>query len=101
MKNQVTLVGRLGTDAFITTFENGSSIARFQLAVDDMKSNKNNTPLFYRIFAWGSTADFLTNYCKKGSKVAVSGRLVNRTYLAKTGEQRKVTEVEVRQVVKF
>jgi single-strand DNA-binding protein len=100
-RNQVTLVGRLGTDAFITTFENGSSVARFNLAVDDGKKSEANKTNFYRIFAWGNTAEFLTSHCKKGSKIAVSGRLVNRTYVAKTGESRRVSEIEVRQVVKF
>lgn len=102
IRNQVTLVGHLGTDAFITTFENGSTVARFQLAIENNDSKKQSEPpLFYRMFAWGNTASFLTNYCKKGNKVAVSGRLVNRTYLGKDGAPKRVTEVEVRQVVKF
>lgn len=100
-RNQVTLVGRLGTDAFITTFENGSSVARYRLAINETENKNSDQALFYPIFAWGNTAEFLTNHCKKGTKVAISGRLVYRTYIAKSGEQRKVTEVEVRQVVKF
>jgi single-strand DNA-binding protein len=97
-RNQVTLVGRLGADAAITTFENGSMVARFQLAVE---SAKKDTPIFYRLFAWGNTAAFVNNYCRKGSKLAISGRLVNRTYVDPEGSPKKITEVEVRQVVKF
>lgn len=97
-RNQVTLVGRLGSDAAITTFENGSKVARFQLAVQDSNNDQAN---FYKLFAWGNTAEFVTSYCKKGNKVAVSGRLVNRTFLGDDGNPRKITEVEVRQVVKF
>lgn len=102
LRNQVTLVGHLGTDAFITTFENGATVARFQLAIEPDKPKSDvSTPLLYRMFAWGNTATFLTNYCRKGNKIAVSGRLVNRTYLGKDGSPKRVTEVEVRQVVKF
>lgn len=102
LRNQVTLMGRLGSDAAITTFENGSIVARFQFAVDNQQKNPDSDKnLFYRMFAWGNTANFLTNYCQKGSKLAISGRLVNRTYIDKNGSTRRVTEVEVRQVVKF
>lgn len=101
LRNQVTLVGRLGSDAAITTFENGSTVARFQFAVDGKKPQMESDAVFYRMFAWGNTASFLTNYCCKGSQLAVSGRLVNRTYVDKDGSTKRITEVEVRQVVKF
>ncbi|MDR0803271.1 single-stranded DNA-binding protein [Fluviicola sp.] len=101
LRNQVTLVGRLGSDATITTFENGSVVARFQFAVDSYQQQTEADTAFYRMFAWGNTANFLTNYCRKGNKLAVSGRLVNRTYVDKDGSTKRVTEVEVRQVVKF
>lgn len=101
LRNQVTLVGRLGSDAAITTFENGSMVARFQFAVDSHRQETESDATFYRMFAWGNTADFLTNYCRKGNKLAVSGRLVNRTYVNKDGSTKRITEVEVRQVVKF
>ena len=102
LRNQVTLVGRLGSDAAITTFENGSMVARFQFVMDKQgKKVESDTVAFYRMFAWGNTANFLTNYCRKGNKMAVSGRLVNRTYIDQQGRAQRITEVEVRQVVKF
>lgn len=102
LRNQVTLVGRLGSDATITTFENGSMVARFQFVMDRQeKKVESDTVAFYRMFAWGNTASFLTNYCRKGNQLAVSGRLVNRTYVDRDGSTKRVTEVEVRQVVKF
>lgn len=102
LRNQVTLVGRLGSDATITTFENGSMVARFQFDVDPQTERvKTEAHVLYRMFAWGNTASFLTNYCRKGNKMAVSGRLVNRTYIDKEGRAQRITEVEVRQVVKF
>ena len=102
LRNQVTLVGRLGSDATITTFENGSMVARFQFDVDSqMKKPPTESNGLYRMFAWGNTANFLTNYCRKGNKMAVSGRLVNRTYIDQEGRAQRITEVEVRQVVKF
>ncbi|MNK24808.1 Single-stranded DNA-binding protein SsbB [compost metagenome] len=102
LRNQVTLVGHLESDATITTFENGSMVARFQFDVETRTKKANSEPNgLYRMFAWGNTANFLTHYCKKGNKMAVSGRLVNRTYIDKEGSVKRITEVEVRQVVKF
>lgn len=98
IRNQVTLVGKLGDDAKITTFDNGSMVVRFHLAVDN---SQKQSPVFYRLFAWGNTATFVNNYCRKGNKLAIAGRLVNRTYIDPDGFPRKITEVEVRQVVKF
>jgi single-strand DNA-binding protein len=98
MRNQVTMVGKLGKDADITKFENGSIVARFPIAV--VNASKNDAkPNFYRMFAWGNTANFIHEFCKKGSRLAVTGRLVNRTFLGENGDPVRITEVEVRQVV--
>jgi len=98
MRNQVTMVGQLGKDADITKFENGSIVARFPIAVDN-HTTKDAKPSFYRMFAWGNTANFIHEFCKKGSRLAVTGRLVNRTFVGENGAPVRVTEVEVRQVV--
>lgn len=98
MRNQVTMVGRVGKDAYITTLENGSMIARFPMAVNSSKSD-NGKAVFYPLFAWGNTAEFISAYCKKGSKLAITGRLVNRTIIGQNGTPERRTEVEVRQVI--
>lgn len=98
MRNQVTMVGRVGKDADITKFENGAMVARFPIAVDEPGKESGKTRS-YRMFAWGNTAGFIHEFCKKGSRLAVTGRLVNRTFLGENGAPVKITEVEVRQVV--
>ncbi len=98
MRNQVTMVGRVGKDAYITTLENGSTIARFPIAVNTSKSDQGKAT-FYSLFAWGNIAEFVRENCKKGSKLAVTGRLVNRTIIGQNGSPEKRTEVEIRQIV--
>ena len=105
MRNQVTIVGNIGSQAVITTFENGSKVARFSVDVESLrkpaagrtKPGSNQ----YRMFAWGNTAEFVQQYCDKGNKVAISGRLVHRTYVSPGGAPRKLTEIEVRQVIRL
>ena len=102
IRNYVTLVGNIGSNTQITNFENGKSVARFSLATQKTtrKNDGNYTNLveWHRIFAWGNMAQFIEKYGEKGKKVAIHGRLVNRTYLNSEGKQRNATEVEVRQI---
>jgi single-strand DNA-binding protein len=100
LKNNVTLVGNMGANAQITNFDNGGKVARFTMATNK-KSSKNakNNAEWHRVFAWGNMAQFIENYGEKGKQLAIHGRLVNRTYLNKEGEQRKVTEVEVKHII--
>ncbi|OFZ32167.1 MAG: hypothetical protein A3D92_19740 [Bacteroidetes bacterium RIFCSPHIGHO2_02_FULL_44_7] len=100
LKNHVTLIGNMGDVAQITNFDNGGKVARFSLATDSYGQNKKKSnPEWHRVFAWGNMAQFIEHYGKKGKQLAIHGRLVNRTYLSKTGEERKVTEVEVQHLI--
>lgn len=103
VRNYVTLIGNIGTNAQITKFENGKSVARFSLATSKTQrkndGNYKDTVEWHRVFAWGNLAEFIEKYAEKGKKVAIHGRLVNRTYLNTEGQKRNLTEVEVRQII--
>jgi len=103
IRNYVTLVGNIGSNTQITNFENGKSVARFSLTTQKTtrKNDGNYTNLveWHRIFAWGNMAQFIEKYGEKGKKVAIHGRLVNRSYLNPEGKKRNLTEVEVRQII--
>ena len=45
--------------------------------------------------AWGTTAEYLKKYAKKGNKVLIEGRITTRSYDAQDGTKRYVTEVIV------
>lgn len=103
IRNHITLIGNMGTNAEITNFENGKKIARFSLATDkSFRANNGHTKNiteWHRIFAWGDMANFIESYGEKGKKVAIHGRLVNRTYLNREGQKRNVTEVELKHII--
>jgi single-strand DNA-binding protein len=103
LKNNITLVGNMGSEAKITQFENGAKVARFSFATDkNFRSEsgkvKKDTE-WHRLFAWGSMAEIIENYGDKGKPLTIQGRLVNRTYLSPKGLVRKVTEIEVRNIL--
>lgn len=103
LKNHITLIGNIGSDAKITTFENGSKVVRFDLATDkEFRANngklKKSTE-WHKLFAWGNIAQFIESFGEKGKKVAIHGRLVTRTYFNREGVKRNITEVEVRHIL--
>lgn len=103
IRNHVTLIGNMGTDAQITNFENGNKVVRFNLATDkEFRANNGKTKKeteWHRVFAWGNVAQFIEKFGEKGKKVAIHGRLVTRTYLNPDGIQRSVTEIEIRHIL--
>ena len=98
MRNQITLIGNMGDNAQVVNFENGSKVARFSVATNKLEKGQQKTE-WHKLFAWGNLAEFIENFGGKGKRIAVNGKLVNRTFIAEDGSPRKVTEIEVRQVI--
>lgn len=103
LKNKVQLIGYLGGDPEIKTFGESGRLAKFSLATNEsFKNNKGEKvqeTQWHNLVAWNSTANFAEKYLKKGTEVAVEGKLVNRNYTAKDGTKRYTTEVEVNEVL--
>jgi single-strand DNA-binding protein len=95
--NKCVLIGRLTKDIDLRYTQSGTAVAQFTLAVDRQFSKEKETD-FINCVAWGKTAENCANYIGKGSLVAVEGRIQVRTYEAKDGGKRWVTEVIAEQV---
>lgn len=94
--NHVTLIGHLTKDPEIRYTSSGTCVGTFTLAVDRrVQKDKPKEADFIPCVAWGKTAEVVGNYCKKGKQVAVEGRIQTRTYDAKDGTKKYVTEVIV------
>lgn len=94
----MTLVGSIGERINIVSLTNGSKVARFNLITTNSESGRVKFK-WYQLFCFGNLAQFVADYGEKGKKIAVMGKMVNRTYISKTGETKKVEEIEVRQIV--
>lgn len=95
MLNAVHLMGRLTADPDFHQTETYKA-SRFALAVSRDYKNKQTGEReadFIQITAWGSLADFVCSYFRKGSLIAVSGNLRTRKYTDKEGNKRIATEV--------
>lgn len=77
MLNQVTLIGRLTHEPIVKTTEDGKKVSDIQIAVQ--RAFKNMEGLYETDFIscslWQGSAEIIENYCKKGSMVAIRGRL--------------------------
>ena len=93
--NKVVLVGRLTKDPELRfTPGTGMAVTTITLAVDGWNSKTNqNEADFIPVVIWGKRAESVVNYMNKGSQIAISGRIQTRSYDAKDGTKRYVTEV--------
>lgn len=94
--NHVTLIGRLTKDPEVRYTQQGTAVGTFTLAVDRrVMKDKPKEADFIPCVVWGKTAEVVGNWCKKGKQVGVEGRIQVRSYDAKDGSKRYVTEVIV------
>jgi single-strand DNA-binding protein len=94
--NKVVLIGRLTKDPELKfTPGNGTAVATFTIAVDRRFPSKDGQREadFIPIVVWGKPAENTANYMSKGRLIGISGRIQTRTYDAKDGTRRYVTEV--------
>ncbi len=99
--NKVILMGRLTRDPEVrySQGETPLAIARYTLAVDRRQSRNNNgeeqSADFINCVAFGRTGEFAERYLRKGTKIAVTGRIQTGSYTNKDGVKVYTTEVVV------
>ena len=90
--NKVFIVGRLTRDPEHRTTPNGVSVTTLGVAVT-RRMNREEAD-FFNVIAWRGLADNCAKYLVKGQQIAVVGELRTRSYDAKDGTKRYVTEIQ-------
>ena len=100
--NKVILVGNLGADPEVRTFQNGGKVCNMRIATSQ-KWKDRNTGEVREITQWHTVAifnegtiRFAEQYLRKGSKVYVEGQLETRKWQDQSGADRYSTEVTIR-----
>ena len=99
--NRVILMGRLTRDPDVRYSQGEGTIsnARYTLAVDRNVSRNSGddqpTADFISCVAFGRTAEFVEKYLKKGTKIAIEGRIQTGSYTNKDGQRVYTTDVIV------
>lgn len=95
MINRVVLVGRLTRDPELRRTQNGTAVTSFTLAIDNRLKDANGqyTTSFIPCVVWNQQAENCVRFIHKGSLVGIEGRLNQRTYQNKEGNNVQVIEV--------
>lgn len=97
LRNSVQLIGRLGKDPEVKSFNN-SKKASFSIATTDSYKNQKGEKIedtqWHNIVIWGKLAGVAEKYLKKGQEVAIEGKLIHRAYET-NGEKKYITEINV------
>ena len=105
LANNVQLIGHAGMAPEIKSFEKERKLARFRLATNeyyyDQKGERVENTQWHNLVAWGKTAELVEKLVTKGKELAVSGKLINRSWDDKDGNKKYITEVEINQLLVF
>jgi len=100
--NKVILIGNLGRDPEVRTFQNGGKVCNLRIATSETWKDKNTGERRERT-EWHSVAIFseplarvAEQYLKKGSKVYLEGQLETRKWQDQSGQDKYSTEVVLR-----
>ncbi len=93
--NKAIIIGRLTRDPEMRTTTSGVNSTTFTVAVSRNYTNQNGEREtdFLNCVTWRKQAENVAKYCKKGTQVAVEGRIQTRSYDAQDGTKRYVTEI--------
>ena len=100
----ITVVGNLVADPELRFIPSGAAVANFRIASTPRQFNRDTNQwedgeaLFLTCNCWRQMAENVAESLSKGMRVIVNGRLKQRSYQTREGENRTVFEVEVDEV---
>ena len=105
IRNRVSLIGRIGKETEVSVIKNDRKIAKSTLATNDYYYNNEGDKVedtqWHNIVFFGKNAEIAEKHIKKGQKLALNGKVINRSYEGKDGEKKHVSEIHVEEVELF
>ncbi|MCI4660304.1 MAG: single-stranded DNA-binding protein [Neomegalonema sp.] len=100
--NKVILVGNLGRDPEVRSFQNGGQVANLSVATSETWKDRNSGERkerteWHRVVIYSEPlVRVAQNYLRKGSKIYVEGQLETRKWTDQGGQERYTTEIALR-----
>lgn len=95
--NKVILIGHLGRDPEVRTFENGTKKASFSLATSETYRDKDGQRVdvteWHNVVCWRNLAEIAERYLTKGKQIYVEGKIKTRSW-EDGGVKKYITEIE-------
>lgn len=89
MMNSVNIIGNITKDIELKYTQNNKAVVTVSIAVNEGFGDNQKT-YFIDVQVWENQAENLSKYCGKGSKIAVSGKLIQQTWEYEGKKQSKV-----------
>lgn len=103
IRNNVRLVGHLGSNPDVKEISSGKKLARLSLATNETFKRNNGESVtetqWHNLIAWGKTAEIVEKYLQKGQEICIDGKLQNRTWEDEEGTKHYATEVVVNELL--
>ena len=99
--NRVILIGNLTKDVDLKYLQSGTAIANFSIANNKsykVNNEKKEEVSFFNCVAFSKLAEMLNEYCKKGNKIALEGRLKQETWTDQDGGKKSAVKIIVESV---
>lgn len=97
--NKVILIGNMTADPELKQTTSGISVCSFSIAINRKFSKEGEQACdFITIQTWRQQAEFVSKYFKKGMPILVCGKLENRSWTDKNGNNRISTEIIAEEV---
>ncbi len=103
-ENTVTIVGNLATDPDLRFTQGGQAVAGLRVAVNRRIRNAQSNQWedrfdgYFRVNVWRDQGAHVAESLRKGDRVLVTGRLVERSFQDREGQKRYVIEIEADEV---
>ena len=101
--NHVLIIGNLGQDPEVKYTASGTMVVNVNIAVNehykDTKGEKQQRVNWFRITCFSRLGEIVSQYCKKGSKIGITGQLRQNTWTDKeTGTNRSMVSILAREI---
>ena len=96
--NQLTIIGHVGQDPAIKTFDGGEKVGNFSVATSFKYQDKDFTT-WHNCQVKGKLLEIVEKYVKKGGKVCVQGMQLSREYTDNDGQKKTIYNVSVQNLV--
>ncbi len=103
--NSVRLIGNVGRTPEVKEFGTGRKKASLSLATTEKRRKETGEYIthteWHNLVCWGKQADVVERFVKKGSRLAIEGKLAHREYTGSDGQKRYITEILVQEISFF
>lgn len=100
--NRIMLIGNVGRNPEVRTFDGGNKVANFTLATTKRYTNSNGQAVdattWHNIQVNGKIADLAEKYVQKGDPIYVEGELTSRSYVDRNNVEKVIYEVRASQL---